>query len=164
MPKKREWIKQDAFLIFYLKSNHEPDVVYHNGSGRAVIKSKTMADYDLAVTINVSHVIDPINKLAQNAFTRREVAEQIGLSDRLVKFYTDEDLIIPEINPGRGRGHVRRYSKKNLIEFALINKMLSLNMKIKKMEVFLKEFLDWFRTPAHGIFDRYTGSTFKQSK
>ena len=104
MAQKHEWIRLDAFLTFYFKPNRKPDVVYHDGSRKIVTKAEEMAEYDLAVTINISHITDPIYKLDKSEFTRREIAEQIGLSERLVKFYTDEGLIIPEIDPGHGRG------------------------------------------------------------
>jgi len=160
MKKKEDWINLDSFVTFYLKPDGELKTEYHPGGGKTVISTKDMGKYDSAYTINVSHIIEPIKKLGKNEFTRKEVAKETNLNERLVKFYTDEGLVEPEIDPGKGRGKVRRYSQRNIIDFALIKRMTALNIKIQK----IREFLEHFRKPALGIMDRYTGAVLRRKE
>jgi hypothetical protein len=160
MTKKEKLIRLDSFVTIYLKPNGELDAEYHSGGGKTVISAEDMGKYDSAYTINVSHIIEPVKKLEKNEFTRKEVAEVISLNDRMVKFYADEGLVEPGIDPGKGRGKVRRFSKRDVVDFALIKRMAAFNIKIKK----IREFLEWFRKPALGIMDRYTGGMLRRIK
>ncbi|WP_054032507.1 MerR family transcriptional regulator [Desulfatitalea tepidiphila] len=56
-------------------------------------------------------------------FTKQEIAEHIGRPVRTVKHWTDIKLVEPEVAPARGKGHIRLYSHKNLIQFAMIDFM-----------------------------------------
>jgi len=63
-------------------------------------------------------------------FTNKQIAEKTGLSPRLIQFYTLEGVVTPEVNAGKGRGRVRRYSEKNLFEFALVSELSTYGIKI----------------------------------
>jgi DNA-binding transcriptional MerR regulator len=67
---------------------------------------------------------------AVEGFTNKQIAEKTGLSPRLIQFYTLEGVVTPEINAGKGRGRVRRYSEKNLFEFALVSELSTYGIKI----------------------------------
>jgi DNA-binding transcriptional MerR regulator len=56
-------------------------------------------------------------------YTKQEIAKAINRSVRNIKYWTDQDIVKPEGRPARGRGHVRTYSAKNLIEFAMVDYM-----------------------------------------
>jgi DNA-binding transcriptional MerR regulator len=53
-------------------------------------------------------------------FTKNQVNEITGLSARLVQYYTERGIIRTEVDEGHGRGKIRRYSKKNVVEFAIL--------------------------------------------
>ena len=74
------------------------------------------------------------------SYTRKQIAELTGLSPRLVTFYTDEGLVTPAIDEGKGRGRVRRYSQINLFSFAMIKELSDFGIKIEKIR---SVFDDW---------------------
>ncbi len=63
-------------------------------------------------------------------FTKSQAAKLIDLTPRSVHFYTDEGLVIPEINP-KGKGTNRKYSRLNLYELLLIKELARNNVSIK---------------------------------
>lgn len=71
------------------------------------------------------------------SYTKKQVSEISGLSLRLVQFYTEEGLILPEKNTGEGRGNVRRYSKRSLIDFLVIKELANYGITKPKMKAFL---------------------------
>ena len=56
-------------------------------------------------------------------YTKQDIAALIKRPTRTVKLWTDIKLVEPEIAPARGKGHIRLYSARNLIEFAMIDYM-----------------------------------------
>jgi DNA-binding transcriptional MerR regulator len=71
------------------------------------------------------------------SFTKNEVAEKTGLKPRQVQFYTERLAVLPEVDAGEGRGKVRRYSEKNLYEFAVIRQLVEYGITISKVKVIL---------------------------
>jgi len=53
-------------------------------------------------------------------YTKHDVSRIIGESVRKIVYWTDIGLIVPDIEPSQGRGKKRVYSKRNLIEFSMI--------------------------------------------
>jgi DNA-binding transcriptional MerR regulator len=67
-------------------------------------------------------------------YSKKNVSECIGLTPRLVQFYTEEGLVTPEgERKSQGRGHKREYSKKNLFEFALIKLFSEVGLTLNAM-------------------------------
>lgn len=56
-------------------------------------------------------------------WTKKEVAEIVGLTPRTIQFYTDEGIIVPGKYAPVGRGTTRKYSAKNLVEFAVVSEL-----------------------------------------
>jgi len=78
------------------------------------------------------------------SYIKKEISEITGLAPRLVQFYTDEGLITPEVDKGAGRGKVRRYSKKNLFQFALIKELRDYGINIAALkQIFGFKWFDW---------------------
>jgi DNA-binding transcriptional MerR regulator len=63
-------------------------------------------------------------------YCNKEIFEKTGLTPRLIQFYTQEQVVIPEIDSGKGRGRVRRYSEKNLFQFALVKELNDYGIKL----------------------------------
>lgn len=72
------------------------------------------------------------------SYTKKQVSEISGLSLRLVQFYTEEGLILPEKNTGKGRGNIRQYSKKSLLDFLVIAELENYGVTKSRMVNFLK--------------------------
>ena len=77
-------------------------------------------------------------------YTKKQISELTGLSPRMVTFYTEEGLVIPEEDEGIGRGHVRRYGQRNLFSFALIKELNDYGIRIDKIRHIFERV---FKTP-----------------
>lgn len=70
-------------------------------------------------------------------FNKKEIVEMTGLPPRTIQFYTEEGIIIPEIeNPG-GRGKRRKYSEHNLKQLYILKELIGIGMNLKKIRCFL---------------------------
>jgi len=56
-------------------------------------------------------------------YLKRDIAKVINKPIRTIQFWTDKGLVVPDIVPSEGKGKARVYSKRNLIEFAMIDVM-----------------------------------------
>lgn len=157
--KKQKWEHLDSYIIFYYNLDEDDyKVKYNPGGTKAVISTKEMGGCDTAFIINLGPIRKLVEKLENESFTRMEVSRLTKLDSRLIKFYTDENIIIPEIDEGKGRGRVRRYSARDVGEFALIKRLVSYGMTLKT----IRHFLEDFRKPALGIMDRLTGGVMRR--
>lgn len=68
------------------------------------------------------------------SFTKKQVAEAIGISLRTIQYYTDEGLLIPEIANPSGRGTSRKYSRKNLVEFLIIKELAKYGLSLGQIK------------------------------
>lgn len=71
-------------------------------------------------------------------FTKKQISEISGLSPRLVQFYTEEGLILPEKNTGEGRGNVRRFSRESLFDFLIVAELSKFGVTKVRISNFLK--------------------------
>jgi len=53
-------------------------------------------------------------------YFKKDIADRIDETVRKVQTWADEGYVIPDITPSSGRGTTRVFSKRNLIEFAMI--------------------------------------------
>jgi DNA-binding transcriptional MerR regulator len=72
------------------------------------------------------------------SYTQKGVSKITGLTLRQVGFYVEQGAIFPEDDPGKGRGRVRRYSKRNLLDFLLIKSLFGYGMTVGKIKLILK--------------------------
>jgi DNA-binding transcriptional MerR regulator len=63
-------------------------------------------------------------------FSKKEAAEETGLTPRTIHYYTDEGLVIPHMN-STGKGTTRKYSRMNLFELLLARNMADNNILIR---------------------------------
>lgn len=61
-------------------------------------------------------------------FTKKQVSEITNLPLRLVQYYTERNLVTPEVDLGEGKGRTRKYSRKNLVEFGIIKSLTEYGM------------------------------------
>ena len=67
------------------------------------------------------------------SFTKKDIVKLTGLPPRLVQFYTESNVIIPDADEGKGRGKVRRYTKANLFAFLIIKELSEMKMSISRI-------------------------------
>jgi hypothetical protein len=60
---------------------------------------------------------------AMSEFSTKDIQERIGIKPRMIKFYVEHGVVTPEIAEAAGTGKHRRYSLKNLLEFALVHEL-----------------------------------------
>lgn len=72
-------------------------------------------------------------------FTKKESSDLTNVPQRLVQFYTEEQVIIPKIDNPQGRGSVRRYSLENLMEFMIISELIKFGATISYIRKFFKK-------------------------
>ena len=75
-----------------------------------------------------------------DGYIKKQVSELTGLSPRLVQFYVDQNVVIPELYRGMKRGDHHKYSKRNLFEFALIKELNEWGMNVSIIKSIMKEF------------------------
>jgi DNA-binding transcriptional MerR regulator len=92
-------------------------------------------------------------------FTKKEVAEALGITPRTIHFYTDEGLVIPEKANPVGRGTTRKYSRRNLIEFLLIRELAKNGLSLEK----IKNVMNKLRSQYDDNFLNPEGSWEKKS-
>ncbi|UCF01999.1 MAG: MerR family transcriptional regulator [Deltaproteobacteria bacterium] len=89
-------------------------------------------------------------------FTKKHLEEILGLKRGTVDHYYREELVKPEIDDPTGRGTRRRYSARNLIEFAMIRELVASGIPIKKIKQLFVEArklgaVEWFDPNAEWL-------------
>ncbi len=64
------------------------------------------------------------------AYLKQDIAKRIGRSISVVQSWVDQGFVLPEVLPSQGRGFVRAYSEKNLIEFSFVNVLLTYKLRL----------------------------------
>ena len=61
--------------------------------------------------------------MASKGYSRKEVADKLGITGRTVWFYTEKELVAPDVANPKGKGATRLYSAKNIVEVAVCRKL-----------------------------------------
>ena len=91
-------------------------------------------------------------------FIRKNVADLIGMPARRIQFYTDERLVIPDVENPKGRGTTRRYSEFNMIEFLIIKELANGGISLEKIKGIMFTVRDLLRreAPHNHLWDSET--------
>ena len=68
--------------------------------------------------------------MVNSAYNKTTIAERSGLTPRQVQFYTEQGIIVPEVDPGEGRGKTRLYSDHNLFQFGIVKVLVDLGLQV----------------------------------
>jgi len=71
-------------------------------------------------------------------YLKQDISKRIGRSISVVQSWVDQGLVLPEAIPAQGRGFVRAYSEKNLVEFSFVNVLLSFRMRLETIRDIMK--------------------------
>lgn len=78
--------------------------------------------------------------LRRRSYQTREVCEIVGVEQREVRYWADKAVIVPEVRDAQGRPGIRReYSYNNLIEFAIIKRLVRRGINLRKAKEILRE-------------------------
>ena len=59
-------------------------------------------------------------KKKKRGFTTKYTAEITGIQPRIIQYYAEHDIVIPEVDSPEGSGTVRRYSRQNQVELLVV--------------------------------------------
>lgn len=71
-------------------------------------------------------------------WTKKEVAEALGIKQSTIAYYADQGLITPAVANPKGKGTRRRYSKRNLLEILIIRELVQLGAKLAHIKQAMK--------------------------
>jgi hypothetical protein len=57
------------------------------------------------------------------SYTKKEVAAITGIPYRNIQFYTEQGVVVPEVEAAGGRGKFRRYSNRDLVYFLIAGEL-----------------------------------------
>ena len=99
----------------------------------------------------------------EERYYKRDISRIIGKPVRTIQYWTDQGIVIPDVEAPQGKGKARVYSKRNLIEFAMVELMSSgglmqldlLSIKailhgIREGHVWTYHFEDFYENPVWG--------------
>jgi len=70
----------------------------------------------------------------EDGYPKKFVAGITGLTPRTIQFYTDEGLVIPDVDDAKGRGKTRLYSALNIYEFILAKHLADYGLRLEKIK------------------------------
>lgn len=70
----------------------------------------------------------------ERGYTRKKVSKFLGMPERAINYYTERKIVEPEIDKGAGRGKVRRYSKKNIVELGILQQLTGYGASFQTVE------------------------------
>ena len=76
--------------------------------------------------------------MQQREFIRKELEALTRIPARTIQYYTDRQLLYPDIDAPTGRGTRRKYSRKNLFELFLIQQLSHNNIKLDVIRYIIK--------------------------
>ena len=83
-----------------------------------------------------------------NVYTSGDISEATGLSARLIQFYINEELIVPEIDNPKKRGKAKRYSLRNMMEFAILAELYACGITLQNTKTLMKFFRNEIEDPV----------------
>ena len=72
-------------------------------------------------------------------FENREICRHLDMSEREVRYWSDREVIVPEVQEAMGRPGIRRkYSFKNLVQFGILKELLDSGVNFRIAASILK--------------------------
>ena len=72
------------------------------------------------------------------SFSKKQIVQTSELTPRQVQFFTEQGVVSPDEDPGEGRGKVRRYSRRNLLDFLIIKNLQDWRITVSEIKTILK--------------------------
>lgn len=71
-------------------------------------------------------------------FLKKDVAQILEIKPSKVQHYTDIGLIVPDVYAGSGRGSRRVYSKRNIFEILIAQRLVSMGLQLQQVRPILE--------------------------
>ena len=78
-------------------------------------------------------------------FMKKDVARLTGIRASNIQFYTDQGIVVPEVDAPSGKGTRRKYSKHNLLQILIAKKLVEHGVPLGDVRGILDGFDDWCR-------------------
>jgi hypothetical protein len=78
------------------------------------------------------------------SYTKKEVAAITGLTYRNVQFYTEQGVVVPEVEAAGGRGKFRRYSNRDLVYFIIAGELGFYGMTVSDIKTATMVMAAWW--------------------
>jgi DNA-binding transcriptional MerR regulator len=69
----------------------------------------------------------------KESYTKKEVSDITGLPYRNIQFYTEQAVVVPEVEAAGGRGKFRRYSNRDLASFIIAGELAYYGMTVAEI-------------------------------
>lgn len=70
-------------------------------------------------------------------FLKKDIAARLDAKPSKIQYYTDTGLIIPDIYAGSGRGSRRIYSKRNIFEILITQRLVGMGFQLHQVKTVL---------------------------
>jgi hypothetical protein len=77
-------------------------------------------------------------KIKHLKFTTKEICGKVGIKSNTLHYYIEAGAIIPDVDESQGRGTQRLFSAVNLIEVAMVKRLISFGLLKKSIVLMLK--------------------------
>jgi DNA-binding transcriptional MerR regulator len=71
-------------------------------------------------------------------FRKRDIAKILKESPRNIEFWAAEGLVVPDVEVSQGRGKPNKYSKRNLVEFGMIELLSRMGVSLERIRHILE--------------------------
>jgi len=93
-----------------------------------------------------------------NGYTRKESSEILEMAPHTIQLYTDRGIIIPDVYAPKGRGTTRIYSKKNLLELAIVRELGKKGIRLEIIKTIFTIMRKSLKADEYRYFDPDAGS------
>ena len=84
--------------------------------------------------------------MGSKGYIRKEVAGHLSLKPSTIEVYVKRGLVIPEIDNPKGKGTRRRFSKRNILEILIVQRLVKIGFSLEQV----KDILYFFRIMNSG--------------
>lgn len=78
-------------------------------------------------------------KIEKLNFTTKQITDIVGIKPNTLHYYIENGAIVPDVDPGHGRGTQRLFSAVNVIEIVMIHKLMKLGLLKKNITQMILE-------------------------
>jgi len=93
--------------------------------------------------------------MTPEGFIKKEAAKRLNINPSKIQYYTDQGIIIPEISAPKGRGTRRIYSKRNLLEILIAERLVQNGMAIRHLISIMWMFKGTEDIPPGGLREKF---------
>lgn len=84
--------------------------------------------------------------MSSKGYIRKEVAEYLCIKPSTIEVYVKRGLVIPEVDNPKGKGTRRRFSKRNILEILIVQRLVKKGFSLEQV----KDILYFFRIMDSG--------------